>query len=78
VTAVLDGAALELRHRHQQQVAALLDEIEERRRQVYRLQAGGVSWAGMRDLKADLGSLRAELADAVGQASAPARSSSRT
>ena len=62
---VLDERALETRHRHQQQVAALLDEIEERRRQVYRLQAGGVSWEGMRDLKAELGSLRNELAVAV-------------
>lgn len=62
---VLDDRGLETRHRHQRHVAALLDQIEERRRQLYRLQAGGVSWEGMRDLKAELGSLRNELAHAV-------------
>jgi len=62
---VLEHHALDTRHRHQQHVAALLEEIEARRQQVYRLQAGGVSWAGMRDVKGELRSLRAELADAV-------------
>ena len=62
---VLDDHELDTRHRHQQHVAALLEEIEERRQRVYRLQAGGVSWAGLRDVKGDLRSLRAELADAV-------------
>ena len=52
---------------HQQRVAALLDEIEEQRRRAYRLQAGGVSRAGLRDVKGELRSLHAELADAVAQ-----------
>ena len=50
---------------HQQRVAALLDELEEQRRRAYRLQAGGVSRAGLRDVKGELRSLQAELADAV-------------
>ncbi len=55
------------RRNHQQHIAALLDEIEEQQRRVYRLQAGGASWAGLRDVKGELRSLRAELADAVTQ-----------
>lgn len=41
----------DLRRRRAQRVAGLLDELEERRRRLYRLQAGGASRAGLRDQK---------------------------
>ena len=53
------------RRKHQQRVAALLEQIEERRRRLYVLSVGGARAAGVRDLKAELGALRAELAAAV-------------
>jgi hypothetical protein len=53
------------RREHQQQVAALLDELEERRRHLYRLKAGGARGAGMRDLKLELEDARLRLLDAV-------------
>lgn len=53
------------RQAHQQQVAALLDELEERRRHLYRLKAGGARLAGLRDLKAELHETQLRLLDAV-------------
>jgi hypothetical protein len=53
------------RRQHQMHVAALLDELEERRRRIHVLQAYGVRAGGLRDLKADLGAVRSELAAAV-------------
>ena len=53
------------RRAHQLQVAALLDELEERRRQLNRLKAGGARIAGLRDLKSELEDARARLLDAV-------------
>jgi hypothetical protein len=53
------------RRAHQLQVAALLDELEERRRQLNRLKAGGARMAGLRDLKSELEDARMRLLDAV-------------
>lgn len=53
------------RHTRPQAVAALLDQIEERRRRAIVLKTYGVRAAGMRDLKQELLELRAELAEAV-------------
>ena len=53
------------RRAHQRHVAALLDELEERRRQLYRLKAGGARRAGLRDLKSELEDARVRLLDAV-------------
>jgi hypothetical protein len=53
------------RREHQLQVAALLDELEERRRHLHRLKAGGARMAGLRDLKSELEAARLRLLDAV-------------
>ena len=53
------------RRAHQLQVAALLDELEERRRQLYRLKAGGARLAGLRDQKLELDEARLRLLEAV-------------
>jgi hypothetical protein len=53
------------RRAHQLQVAALLDELEERRRHLHRLKAGGARFAGLRDLKSDLEDTRMRLLDAI-------------
>ena len=53
------------RRAHQLHVAALLDELEERRRQLHRLKAGGARRAGLRDLKSELEDARLRLLDAV-------------
>jgi hypothetical protein len=42
------------RRARQLRIASLLDELEERRRHLYRLQAGGALPAGLRDLKHEL------------------------
>jgi len=62
---LLEQRSLGERHRHQRHVSALLDEIEERRRRLYALQAHGVRPAGARDLEDELAALRDELAAAV-------------
>lgn len=54
------------RREHQQRVAALLDELEDRRRQLHRLKAGGARLAGLRDLKLELEEAQLRLLDAVG------------
>jgi hypothetical protein len=53
------------RRAHQQRVSALLDELEEQRRHLYRLKAAGARRAGMRGLKSDLESTRLRLLDTV-------------
>ena len=53
------------RRRHQRRIAALLDELEQRRQRLYLLQARGARPAGLRDLKAELQALRDELAATV-------------
>jgi transposase len=53
------------RRAHQLQVAALLEELEERRRHLHRLKAGGARMAGLRDVKSDLEDARLRLLDAV-------------
>ena len=53
------------RREHQLQVAALLDELEERRRQLQRLKAGGARLAGLRGLKSELEDARLRLLDSV-------------
>lgn len=58
-------ADIDTRRRHQIRVATLLDELEEGRRRIHLLQARGVRPAGLRDLKAELGAVRSELAAAV-------------
>jgi hypothetical protein len=57
--------SLDARRAHQQRVTALLDEIEERRRHLYRLKARGARRAGVRDLKHELESARLRLLDTV-------------
>jgi hypothetical protein len=57
------------RRTHQQRVATLLDEVDERRRHLETLRAGGVQAAGLRDLQAELAGVRQELAAAVSAAS---------
>jgi hypothetical protein len=58
-------ATISSRREYQQQVAALLDELEERRRQLYRLKAGGARLAGVRDLELELQEAQLRLLDAV-------------
>jgi hypothetical protein len=50
------------RRSHQQRVAALLDEVDERRRHLLTLRAGGVQAGALRDLQAELADVRQELA----------------
>lgn len=61
---------LDSRRRHQAQVAALLDAIDERRRRLYRLQAYGVTPAAAAELKEELKAIRRKLAATVGSAAA--------
>jgi hypothetical protein len=65
MAAVAQEPRLRTRREHQQYVAALLDILEERRRRLYGLKAGGAQPAGLRDLKAEVRAVRAELAAAV-------------
>ncbi len=56
------------RRDHQRRVAALLDELEQRRRRLYLLKARGARPAGLRDLKTDLRAVQDELAAALAPA----------
>jgi hypothetical protein len=62
MAALAQAATLSPRHSYQHHVAALLDEIEQRRRRLLLLHANGVLPAGLRDLKAELQAVRNELA----------------
>ena len=53
------------RRLHRERVDALLAEIYEGRRRVYRLAAGGALPAGLRDAKAELADVRRRLLQAV-------------
>jgi hypothetical protein len=53
------------RRSHQQQVEALLRELDERRRDLYRRSVSGVQRAGLADLKRDLLEVRRRLGDVV-------------
>jgi hypothetical protein len=64
-TLIGDLTETETRRRHQQHVSALLDQLDERRRELYLRQAGGVRPAALGDLKDDLRTLRRELATKI-------------
>ncbi len=68
MTTLAQGRPLETRRRHQQHVAALLEQIEEQRRRLYVQQARGVKPAALRDPKNDLRALRRRLAAAIARA----------
>jgi hypothetical protein len=53
------------RQAHQQRVTALLTELEEGRRHLYRLKAGGAQRAGLRDQKDELEETRRRLLETV-------------
>jgi hypothetical protein len=57
--------SIDTRRAHQAHVSSLLEELEEQRRQLYRLKAGGVRRAGVAGLKSDLEATRQELLDLV-------------
>jgi transcription elongation GreA/GreB family factor len=59
------------RKNHQNRVAALLDEIEERRRELYLRKAAGVRAAGMRNLKSAYHAAQEELATVTAAAGSP-------
>jgi hypothetical protein len=75
------------RQSRQHLVEALLRELDERRRELYRLRARGVQRAGMRDVKRNLLEVRRHLGDVVagrvdpaagGNSGTPVISSDRT
>ena len=59
------AAGTDLRRARQRRIAALLEELEERRRRLYRLKAGGARRAGLRDLKRELESTQRRLLETV-------------
>ena len=60
-----ETASMNVRHRQQRRVAALLNEIAARRQRLYVLKAYGARPAGLRSLKAELTAVRDELAEVV-------------
>jgi hypothetical protein len=61
-TAVDRGA----RRARQLRIESLLGELDERRRELIRLRAGGLQYGALRDLKRELRTVRVRLSDAVG------------
>ncbi|MGZ4333084.1 MAG: hypothetical protein ACXVRJ_02260 [Gaiellaceae bacterium] len=61
-------ATTDLRRVRQQRITALLDELEQRRRHLYRLKDRGARRAGVRDLRSELETTRRRLLDTVGGA----------
>jgi transcription elongation GreA/GreB family factor len=59
------------RKHHQHRVAALLDEIEARRHELYVRKAAGVRAAGMRNIKSAYHAAQEELAAVTAAASSP-------
>ena len=59
------------RYAHQRTVAALLDQLEERRRRLYLLKTAGVGPAALHELKTELHELRQALATAVADKATP-------
>jgi hypothetical protein len=53
------------RHSRQDLIEALLGELDDRRRELYRLKAGGVQRAGVRDQKRELLAVRRHLHEVV-------------
>ncbi|HET7647150.1 MAG TPA: hypothetical protein VFK17_01200 [Gaiellaceae bacterium] len=53
------------RRARQHRIASLLDELEERRRHLYRLKARGARPAGLRDLKAELAETQGRLRETL-------------
>jgi hypothetical protein len=53
------------RHSRQDLIEALLGELDDRRRELYRLKAGGVQRAGVRDQKRELLQVRRHLHEVV-------------
>ena len=49
------------RRERQLQVETLLGQLADRRREMYRLKAGGAQYAGLRDLKRDFHSVQHDL-----------------
>lgn len=60
---------ISLRRNRQRRVTELLDEIAARRHRLYVLKAYGARPAGLRTLKAELTTIRSELADVIDPAS---------
>jgi len=60
------------RKHHQSRVAALLDEIEQQRHELYVRKAAGVRAAGMRNLKSAYHAAQEELAALTSAAGSPA------
>jgi hypothetical protein len=56
------------RRNQQHEVEALLGELDNRRRDLYRLKAGGALPAGLRDQKSDYQDVRRRLSDVLGTA----------
>jgi hypothetical protein len=56
------------RRNQQHEVETLLGELDERRRELYRLKAGGALPAGLRDQKSDYHDVRQRLSDVLGAA----------
>lgn len=54
------------RRARQHEIASLLEELEERRRYLYRLKARGARPAGLRDLKGELADAQGRLAQVLG------------
>lgn len=54
------------RRARQHEIASLLEELEERRRYLYRLKARGARPAGLRDLKDELADAQGRLAQVLG------------
>ena len=54
-----------VRRSRQHRIEGFLRELEDRRRELYRLKAGGVQRAGLRDVKRELHEVRRRLRDAV-------------
>lgn len=54
------------RRSRQHEIASLLEELEERRRYLYRLKARGARPAGLRDLKDELAEAQGRLAQVLG------------
>ena len=61
----MTATALDSRRAHVREVSALLDELEERRSRLYRMEAGGARRAGLRDLLDELDEIRARLRRSV-------------
>jgi uncharacterized membrane-anchored protein YhcB (DUF1043 family) len=57
-----------VRRNQQYEVESLLGELDERRRELYRLKAGGARSAGLRDQKSDYRAVQQRLSDVLGAA----------